>query len=198
MEICGIDFVLSKMNEQLHLEEIAIKNLYFCFDQSKIHEFFETEERDSAIVDSLCFPLFPTHAPLILDDVYKAFVSTCNQRLEDVYLVLYKALQIAPRERSVATYKLIKNNINYKLRTRLLLDYPYLAEYGKKFFTLYRIWAFPQILLVDPTKIDHDLKKKFRSFTPEKRPAKRCSKFDKFYEMINFKKKQNLQNENVT
>jgi hypothetical protein len=109
-----------------------------------------------------------------LKKLHGILLTTKGQRLEDVKEQLYAVLNINARTNtSNHDYKLIKNNVNYKIKN-LLITYPFLAYYGKpKDFTIARLYEFPEILV---TEKDAELKKRFQGAKIQRRDGSALKK----------------------
>lgn len=99
-------------------------------------------------------------------EFYKTLQETKGKRLHEIYLILYDVLHVNVRKDS-DNIKMIRNNINFKIKN-MLESYPHLRFYGEaKDFNLTRLHAVPEVLL---TIADEGLRDKFQA-TPVGRSA---------------------------
>lgn len=93
-----------------------------------------------------------------LKELYNTFVATRGKPLMKVYLQLYSVLYI--KLKAQEKKKLIRNNINYKIKN-LLITYPHLHYYGEaRDFNLTRLQTVPEVLIVLQSP---ELRDKFQS-----------------------------------
>lgn len=93
-----------------------------------------------------------------LKELYNTFVATRGKPLMKIYLQLYSVLYI--KLKAQEKKKLIRNNINYKIKN-LLITYPHLHYYGEaRDFNLTRLQTVPEVLIVLESP---DLREKFQS-----------------------------------
>jgi hypothetical protein len=164
------------MENLLELEPIAIHLLCTSFSQDvqcqSLKEIKTTNvlESEAEKPDQIKWDRRFVHFPVDLYQLYDALVLTKGMDLELAKKPLYKALNVHPRLGTSVSYKLVKNNINYKLGT-IVKDYPHLARFGKaSLFTIYRLWYFPEILLSNPLQpVDETLKTRFKQFKPDRK-----------------------------
>jgi len=113
---------------------------------------------------------------ICLKETYQVLKETANRDILETWPSLYKALKITLKRRkdtldSYKFKKLIKNNINYKIKN-LMMTYPHLHFYGDaREFNLYRLQQVPEVLLYIGSEC---LKERFQSL-----PCRRSSKKQK-------------------